>query len=79
MDPEDNRIQLVQALAHLPSVPLNTLSSHVKDVGFIVHDRAREDSFFRDVLGFKPYWYGGMRDDLAHLDLAASSEWHRLA
>lgn len=63
MDPEDNRIQFVQAPAHPPSVPLSTLSSHVIHVGFIVHDRGREDGFFRTLLGFKPYWFGGMRDD----------------
>ena len=26
-----------------------------------MRDRAREDAFWRGVLGFKPYWYGGMR------------------
>ena len=42
---------------------MNPLSSHIIHVGFIVHDRAREDGFFRSVLGFKPYWFGGMKDD----------------
>jgi catechol 2,3-dioxygenase-like lactoylglutathione lyase family enzyme len=46
-----------------PIVPVNPLSSHIIHVGFIVHDRAREDAFFRAVLGFRPYWYGGMQDD----------------
>jgi catechol 2,3-dioxygenase-like lactoylglutathione lyase family enzyme len=32
-------------------------------VGFIVHDRAAEDRFFRTVLGFRPYWFGGPQDD----------------
>ena len=39
------------------------LSSHIIHVGFIVHDRAREDAFFRTVLGFRPYWFGGMQDN----------------
>jgi catechol 2,3-dioxygenase-like lactoylglutathione lyase family enzyme len=63
LDPEGNKIEFVQAPPHLPDVPANPLSSHIIHVGFIVHDRAREDGFFRSVLGFKPYWFGGMKDD----------------
>ncbi len=63
IDPEGNRIEFVQPAAHAPPVPPNPLSSHLIHVGFIVHDRAREDGFFRTVLGFKPYWFGGMKDD----------------
>jgi catechol 2,3-dioxygenase-like lactoylglutathione lyase family enzyme len=29
-------------------------------VGFLVHSRAVEDTFYRDLLGFRPYWFGGM-------------------
>jgi Tol biopolymer transport system component/catechol 2,3-dioxygenase-like lactoylglutathione lyase family enzyme len=63
LDPEGNRIELVQPPPSLPDVPVNPLSSHIIHVGFIVHDREREDSFYRTVLGFRPYWYGGMTDD----------------
>jgi catechol 2,3-dioxygenase-like lactoylglutathione lyase family enzyme len=63
LDPEGNRIEFVQPPASLPDVPVNSLSHHIIHVGFIVHDRAREDGFFRAVLGFRPYWFGGMRDD----------------
>jgi catechol 2,3-dioxygenase-like lactoylglutathione lyase family enzyme len=63
LDPEGNRIEFVQPPPHLPDIPVNPLSSHIIHVGFIVHDRAREDEFFRSVLGFKPYWFGGMKDD----------------
>jgi catechol 2,3-dioxygenase-like lactoylglutathione lyase family enzyme len=62
-DPEGNKIEFVQPSPQAPEVPDNPLSSHIIHVGFIVHDRAREDGFFRTVLGFKPYWFGGMRDD----------------
>jgi catechol 2,3-dioxygenase-like lactoylglutathione lyase family enzyme len=30
--------------------------------GFWVHDRAKEDHFWRDILGFRPLWFGGQHD-----------------
>ncbi len=64
LDPEGNKIEFVQPPSQLPQVPLNPLSRHIIHVGFIVHDHAREDGFFRTVLGFRPYWFGGMKDDV---------------
>jgi catechol 2,3-dioxygenase-like lactoylglutathione lyase family enzyme len=29
--------------------------------GFLVHSRDAEDHFYRDLLGFHPYWHGGMQ------------------
>lgn len=40
----------------------NRISTHMIHAGFIVHDRAAEDHLFRDILGFKLMWYGGMND-----------------
>jgi catechol 2,3-dioxygenase-like lactoylglutathione lyase family enzyme len=31
--------------------------------GFIVRDRVAMDHFYKDILGFRPYWHGGMKDD----------------
>lgn len=62
-DPEGNRVEFVQAPANLPNVPVNALSSRIIHVGFIVHDRSREDAFYRDILGFRPYWFGGVKAD----------------
>jgi catechol 2,3-dioxygenase-like lactoylglutathione lyase family enzyme len=31
--------------------------------GFVVHDRATTDHFYKEILGFRPYWHGGMKDD----------------
>jgi catechol 2,3-dioxygenase-like lactoylglutathione lyase family enzyme len=39
-------------------------------VGYIVHDIAREDTFYRNILGFRPYWHGGPTED--------SSDWTSL-
>jgi catechol 2,3-dioxygenase-like lactoylglutathione lyase family enzyme len=78
LDPEGNRIEFVTDAMQLPEVPANGLSSHLIHVGFIVHDRAREDAFFRQVLGFRPYWFGGMQDDVPtwiSLQVPNGSDW----
>ena len=63
-DPEGNRLQFVQSRA-LPAIGLSTrrLADHIIHVGFIVHDRVLEDTFYRKLLGFRPYWFGGNADD----------------
>jgi catechol 2,3-dioxygenase-like lactoylglutathione lyase family enzyme len=62
-DPEQNRVEFVQPPAHPASVPVNPLSSHIIHVGYIVHDPVTEDTFYHTLLGFRPYWHGGMKDD----------------
>jgi len=62
-DPEGTVVQFMQPPAHPAAVPANPLSDHVMHVGFIVHNRANEDRFYKAVLGLHPYWEGGMRDD----------------
>jgi catechol 2,3-dioxygenase-like lactoylglutathione lyase family enzyme len=62
-DPEGMVVQFMQPPARLPQVPVNKLSNHIMHVGFIVHNRANEDRFYKAVLGLHPYWEGGMRDD----------------
>ncbi len=77
-DPEGNRIEFVQNPAHSPSLPVNPLSHRIIHVGFIIHDRALEDAFYRSVLGFKPYWFGGMHDDTPtwiSLQVPDGSDW----
>ncbi len=62
-DPEGTPVRFVQGPTHPPAVALNPLSSHVMHMGFIVHNRANEDKFWKDILGFRPYWAGGMKED----------------
>jgi len=62
-DPEGNEIEFVQPLSHPVAVPANRLSNHIIHVGYIVHDPSAEDAFYRGLLGFRPYWHGGMKDD----------------
>jgi catechol 2,3-dioxygenase-like lactoylglutathione lyase family enzyme len=60
-DPEGNRVEFYQAGPLAPSHMANeAISTRIIHVGFLVKDRAKEDSFYRDLLGFRPYWYGSM-------------------
>jgi catechol 2,3-dioxygenase-like lactoylglutathione lyase family enzyme len=63
-DPEGNPIEFVQTRPELtgrsPEVPVSKVIIHA---GFVVHDRATEDKFYKDLLGFHLYWQGGMKDD----------------
>jgi catechol 2,3-dioxygenase-like lactoylglutathione lyase family enzyme len=36
---------------------------HIIHAGFVVRDRPATDHFYKDILGFRPYWHGGMKDD----------------
>src|ERR1700691_4044885 len=61
-DPEGNGVEFVQPPAHPASVPANPLSKHIIHIGYLVHDPAAEDVFYRAFLGFRPYWHGGMKE-----------------
>jgi catechol 2,3-dioxygenase-like lactoylglutathione lyase family enzyme len=44
-------------------LPETRISKHMIHVGITVKDRAAADGFYRDILGFKQTWYGGMTDN----------------
>ena len=62
-DPEGTTVQFMQPPARPTAVPTNPLSRHIMHFGFIVHNRANEDRFYKGMLGLHPYWEGGMRED----------------
>jgi catechol 2,3-dioxygenase-like lactoylglutathione lyase family enzyme len=72
-DPEDNTVQFVQPPAKLldskDTAVLYTLTGadpighRIIHVGFAVHSRETEDAFYHAILGFNPYWHGGMQPD----------------
>jgi len=62
-DPEGILVEFVQPERPRPAIAVNPLFGHIIHVGAVVHDRALEDTFYREILGFRPYWYGGMKDD----------------
>ena len=72
-DPEDNTVEFVQPPAHVLGIKetaaLYSLSGadpigrRMIHAGMFVRSREKEDTLYRDLLGFKPYWYGGMHAD----------------
>ena len=78
-DPEGNKVEFVQPPAELKpfSAPM-VIGHHIIHVGFMVHSRTIENLFYRDLLGFKPYWYGGMvegRTDWVSQQAPDSHDW----
>ena len=78
-DPEGHRVELVQRGAG-ETVPATTaaISRHMIHAGFLVYHREAEDHFYRDVLGFRPYWHGGMKDnetDWLSLQVPDGTDW----
>jgi len=64
-DPEGNKVQFVQPPAKPLAVPVNPLSVHIIHVGYVAHNADLENKFYRELLGFRPYWHGGMHEDKA--------------
>jgi catechol 2,3-dioxygenase-like lactoylglutathione lyase family enzyme len=67
-DPEGNAVVFVQPPAesvHASAVSIapNAIGHHIIHVGMLVHNRETEDKFYLELLGFKPYWFGGMNPD----------------
>ncbi|MGB9145874.1 MAG: VOC family protein [Acidobacteriaceae bacterium] len=70
-DPEGNTVEFVQPpadlLAEQNTVALYKLTDadpigrRIIHCGMMVRSREKEDTFYRGLLGFRPYWYGGMK------------------
>ena len=79
-DPEGNLIGFVQrdALKGRLTMSTRSTSRRVIHAGFVVRGRAVEDAFYRDLLGFKPYWHGGRTDnstDYVSLQVPDGTDW----
>lgn len=78
-DPEGHQIEFVERSQDdaAPSAP-SAVSHRMIHAGFLVYDRAAEDHFYREILGFRPYWHGGMKDnqtDWVSLQVPDGSDW----
>jgi catechol 2,3-dioxygenase-like lactoylglutathione lyase family enzyme len=66
-DPEGNQVQFVQP-GKLTAIPagVKPIGTRIIHVGYLVHSRAAEDHFYKEILGFKAYWFGSKQPD--HVD-----------
>jgi catechol 2,3-dioxygenase-like lactoylglutathione lyase family enzyme len=79
-DPEGNLIGFVQRDAMKGKLAMSprATSRRMIHAGFAVQDRAAEDAFYRNLLGFKPYWHGGQTDgrtDYVSLQVPDGTDW----
>jgi catechol 2,3-dioxygenase-like lactoylglutathione lyase family enzyme len=64
IDPDRHAVQFVQFKREAKSRQRDSLSQHIIHVGIVVADRAAADRFYKDILGFRLMWHGGMTDDV---------------
>jgi catechol 2,3-dioxygenase-like lactoylglutathione lyase family enzyme len=79
-DPEGHHIEFVQRPRGDRARPIaaSAVSHRMIHTGFLVYNREAEDHFYRDVLGFRPYWHGGMKDtdtDWVSLQVPDGTDW----
>lgn len=78
-DPAGQPIEFIEEKPHTitkPAVP--PASTQIIHVGFVVRDRVSEERFYKDILGFRPYWHGGMvpdRTDWVALQVPDGTAW----
>ena len=78
-DPEGNPIEFVQEHPELTARHAEVAVSKVMiHAGFVVYDRAAEDKFYKDLLGFHVYWHGGMKEgetDWVDMQVPDGTQW----
>jgi catechol 2,3-dioxygenase-like lactoylglutathione lyase family enzyme len=78
-DPEGHRVEFIEhAKAEVAAPPASAVSHRMIHTGFLVYHRDSEDHFYRDILGFRPYWHGGMKDgqdDWVALQVPDGTDW----
>jgi catechol 2,3-dioxygenase-like lactoylglutathione lyase family enzyme len=78
-DPEGHHIEFVERAKdeNVPPEP-NAVSRRMIHTGFVVYNRPAEDHFYLKMLGFRPYWHGGMKDnetDWVSLQVPDGTDW----
>ncbi|HMH82067.1 MAG TPA: VOC family protein [Gemmatimonadales bacterium] len=75
-DAAGHRVAFIEAKA--TSDQRGAISHRLIHVGFIVKDRGSLDPLYKDILGFRPYWHGGMkpeRTDWVSLQVPDGTDW----
>ena len=77
-DPEGHRIGFVEQQAHATQGLPGIKGMQLIHAGFVVRDRAAEDKFYKDLLGFHVYWHGGMKegeDNWVDMQVPDGTDW----
>lgn len=84
-DPDGHNVELVEYIPgslHSKNfgkfLPPTRISERIIHVGVIVEDRAAADRFYKDILGFREMWHGGMTDartDWIDMRLPDGTDW----
>jgi catechol 2,3-dioxygenase-like lactoylglutathione lyase family enzyme len=79
-DPEGHRIEFVERGKAEPDAARSdsAVSRRMIHTGFLVHSRDAEDHFYRDLLGFRLYWHGGMqpgKTDWVAMQVPDGTDW----
>jgi catechol 2,3-dioxygenase-like lactoylglutathione lyase family enzyme len=80
-DPEGHRIEFVERdrqVRTFTDLGTDPVSRHMIHTGFLVRRREAEDHFYRDLLGFRPYWHGGMKSgetDWVAMQVPDGTDW----
>ncbi len=78
-DPAGQPIEFIEEKPHpVAKATLPPASRQIIHVGFVVRDRAPEEHFYKDILGFRPYWHGGIepgRTDWVALQVPEGTVW----
>lgn len=62
-DPDGHRLSFIPSMGPRTMYPDGSIPLHLLHAGFVVRDRAAMEHFYKDILGFRPYWHGGMKED----------------
>jgi catechol 2,3-dioxygenase-like lactoylglutathione lyase family enzyme len=80
-DPEGHRIAFTQRgrnSEHANRPAPGNDPQRIIHVGFAVWNQPAMDKFYKDILGFRPYWHGGMKDgtdDWVDLQVPDGTDW----
>jgi len=84
-DPDGHTVEFVQLMPGSihsrdfgKHVPDTRISQRIIHVGVTVRDRAAADKFYKDILGFRETWHGGMKDtetDWVDMRVPEGTDW----
>jgi catechol 2,3-dioxygenase-like lactoylglutathione lyase family enzyme len=77
-DPDGHLVAFIESQPGEASSTPSQVSARLIHAGFVVRDRAAEDKFYKDILGFHVYWHGGMKegeDNWVDMQVPDGTDW----